>query len=186
MRQLVSVLTDTGVSYFTADENGDAQQVAQLINPGFAVPDVVELGLQLTDVLRLNGHSTTGRQVKALPGRTTTAKASLEAPAAKRRKAAAAPVKAAPVKAAGKPRRAYQTRGTSLTTTREYLRTHPQARVAEIARALIGTDDKSTRAAISAQLGVLWKRGELIREQDPDWRTNGNHRTQLYSLVIQD
>lgn len=56
MRQLVSVVQETGVAWFLTDEAGEAAtQIAQTINPGWGVGDVVEVGVQLTDMLRLNG-----------------------------------------------------------------------------------------------------------------------------------
>lgn len=64
MRQLVSVVTEETVSYFLTDVEGtEAKQVAQVLNPGFMVGDVIETGVVLTQVLRLNGKAP---KIKAL------------------------------------------------------------------------------------------------------------------------
>lgn len=59
MKQLVSVVTETSVLYLTHDSDSDsaeATQIAQVINPGLGIADVVRLGVTLGQALQLNGH----------------------------------------------------------------------------------------------------------------------------------
>lgn len=56
MKQIVSVVNDRAILYFVTDEHGDdVRQIAQIVNPGLEVNDIVSLGVNLSDVLRLNG-----------------------------------------------------------------------------------------------------------------------------------
>lgn len=55
MRQLVSVVTDEAISYLIDDGEGTTQ-IAKVINTGLEVADVVRLGVNLGEALRLNGY----------------------------------------------------------------------------------------------------------------------------------
>ena len=61
MRQLVSIITDTSLSYFVHETDDDTTtQIAQLITPEpLDVPAVITLGVNLIDALKLNGKRTT-------------------------------------------------------------------------------------------------------------------------------
>ena len=79
MRQLVSVVNDDGIGYFVSDGDG-ATQIAHVINPGLDVQDVIRLGVNLSDALRmttlhLNGHTAhavEAQEPPALPAATQT------------------------------------------------------------------------------------------------------------------
>ena len=97
MRQLVSVVTDESIAYLVHD--GDhTVQIAQVMNVGLGVADVITLGVNLGDVLRLptmklngNGeHAVERQERRALPpGR---ADAELSPHEAKQRQRVACPV----------------------------------------------------------------------------------------------
>lgn len=64
MRQLISVVTEASVLYLIDEGDGDTTQIAQVINRGLGIADVVRLGVQLESVLALNGRAVNGRAVR--------------------------------------------------------------------------------------------------------------------------
>jgi hypothetical protein len=145
MRQLVSVVTGESVSYFVSDDDDTVTQVAQVINPGFGVGEVVELGSSLVDVLRLNGKR---KRVSELP---TPAREIEPAPK---------PVEPAPKRAR---RNIMPSRGEVAerkTATVEYVRAHPDCDSNAIADLL----DVPPHVAASV-LARLVAAGELRRSE---------------------
>ena len=60
---IVAVIDENLIRYFTSGD-GDAQQIAQLINPGLDVADVIRLGLNLFDALLSNVDETAPAQIE--------------------------------------------------------------------------------------------------------------------------
>lgn len=56
MRQLIAVAEGDTLRYFLSTDGESIAQVAQVLNPGLDVADVLRLGNVLTEALRLNGH----------------------------------------------------------------------------------------------------------------------------------
>ena len=56
MRQLVAIAEGDSLRFFTS-ERGKVTQIAQILNPGFEVRDIIGLGDVLTEALGLNGQS---------------------------------------------------------------------------------------------------------------------------------
>lgn len=68
MRQLVAFVEGDTLRYFVSEDGEQVRQVAEVINPGFDVRDVLQLGNVLSEALRLNGHRPPKRQpAVALP-----------------------------------------------------------------------------------------------------------------------
>lgn len=51
MRQLVSVVTESGIGVYLAEGDEPVTQLAQMINPGLDVESVIQIGLTLGDAL---------------------------------------------------------------------------------------------------------------------------------------
>ena len=68
VRQLISVVTESSVLFLTHDGEGEAVQIAQVVNSGMGVADVIALGVTLEQALHLNGRAVTRREpCAALP-----------------------------------------------------------------------------------------------------------------------
>ena len=135
MRQLVSVVTDEHVVYVLHD--GDAAvQVAQVVNPGLSVPDVIELGASLAEALRLNGKPRRVQRAELPP----------------------APPAEKPTKPKASKRSQAQRTRVSWGLTREQvlddIRAHPDTTTVEIAVRLLGGDPPDDRAVQSVQTHV--------------------------------
>lgn len=179
MRQLVSVVTDSTVSYYLAEEDSDeVTQVAQVYNPGLAVPEVIDLGANLLEALRLNGHKSRPRAVKAAP---TPALPPAPAPE--------------PVKAAAKRVQSRQPRvswGLDSQAVLQDLRLHPGTTYPEITHRLIRTDDARAIQSVTAHIHALRRRGhkiqvdyEGVRRVSASGRATGGRQSRLTYIAPQ-
>lgn len=159
MRQLVSVVTETSVAYYlTEGDSDEVQQVAQVLNTGLAVPDVVELGANLLDALRLNGHRKAGvaatAPTPALP------------PAPPRQTPAPARKVGRPRGPAKRPMRRW---GFTKANVLADLRAHPGSTYAEAAERISGSPDAAAKGSYGATLSALERelihRGATVQRQ---------------------
>ena len=154
MRQLVSVVTDQTVSYFLQDEDPEAPvlQVAQVLNMGLDVPEVLDLGANLVQSLKLNGRGARAR-------------AQIAAPAPRAMKPATQP-ELEPVKPepparnrGGRPKgpakRPMRRWGFTREAVLADLRAHPGTTYVEAALRISGSSEKAAVGAYSASLQLV-------------------------------
>lgn len=150
MRQLVSVVTEETVSYYLADDGGDDEvvKVAQVLNDGLGVPEVIDLGANLVAALRLNGHR----------------RKSVTAPAAKPLPEPAKPAKPAQAKPAQakRPRVSWGLTGDRVLAD---IRAHPGTTFAEIAQRLTGSDDRRAVQSVTAHIHALSRTHHIARHR---------------------
>lgn len=185
MRQLVSVVTPESVSYFLAEEGTDTpvQQVAQVLNTGLAVADVIDLGSNLLGALRLNGHKSRPRAV-APP-----TQPALEP----------APPEPAPVKRTGRPKgipgkRPMQRWGFTGERVLADLRAHPGTTYVDAVDRLTGGqgDQVKARQAYSASLQLAERKmtqartGAHVRREQFLGTDNTGHTRNMSRLYLEE
>lgn len=144
MRQLVCVVTDDAVRYLIQEDGSDeVTQIAQVVNSGLTVTQVIELGASLS--VTLNSH-----RRKAKPATTPVAPAPAQQPS--------------PRSVAQKHRKQWGLKGDMVA---EVLAKHPEGMfVEEIATALINDASTGARQATAAHLQILLKTGRAIRQPE--------------------
>ena len=162
MRQLVSVVTDEHVSYFVHDDGDDeAQQIAQVINPGFDVAEIVELGASLTTVLHLNGKRPKKAAALTEPAPAVAVTPELTARGTPRRRKAS-------------PRR--RDWGTTTPGVLADVRAHPDSTTFEIATRLLDDTTQAAQQAINNALHRLRDSGHVIYGERPGVSQHGHQR----------
>jgi hypothetical protein len=172
MRQLVHVVTESGIGVYVAEADGSPiSQLAQLVNPGLDVDEIVRIGLTLGDVL---------------------APVPVAAPPPKRVKAikAAAPKTNGHSQGLGRPRADGTPNmrwGFTQAAVYDALRARGPMGVADMVQAF-GYDPSEKRAmqAMNTALAVAYKAGVVTRETlDPYSAGNPTQYARVrYSAVI--
>jgi hypothetical protein len=171
MRQLVHVVTDSGIGVYLADGDEPVTQLAQMINPGLDVDEVVRLGLTLGDVL-VAAPAPPPRKPKAIKA------------------AAAKPTNGH--KSLGRPRRdgtANASWGFTQAAVYDRLRARGPSLVTELVSAFgHDPDEKRATQAMATALAVAFKAGVVTRETlDPYSAGNPTQyaRTRYSAVVVE-
>lgn len=180
MRQLVSIVTDNSVAYYLDPGDGEGvSQVAQIINPGLGVNDVIDFGSVVTQVLSLNGN---GRR-RARGDRSVGPPRQPELEPETRAQPEPEPEPARTKKGTPRKRAAAQTRrdwGLRMDDVLAYVMDHPGAITHEIAADLLGTTEHGALQTINNHLHRLRQAGEVRygeRAVDPGQiKGRGNRR----------
>ncbi len=186
MRQLVSVVTEQTVSYFLAEDGSDqVHQVAQVMNTGLEVGDVIDLGANLLDALKLNGH----RKVVGAPATSAIQRALREPePAQPELIPAPAKPKSKPRKPTGQPPgrprgpspRPIQRWGFTRERVLEDLEAHPGTTYWEAVERITGGMEERARQAYSSSLQLaertLLGTGMHVRREQFTAEMDGTNR----------
>lgn len=169
MRQLVSVVSDTHVAYFVQDGD-DVRQIAHVVNPGFAVPEVIELGVQLQGALRING-TTIKRSPSptALPAAQSTQTTQVPAPPERAAEASAQRAQTRTRQQQGQRGRVEW--GLSQAKVLDDLRAHPGTTRTDIAERLTGSRASKAVGSVTTHVAALKIAGHDIvstRTTGPD------------------
>lgn len=175
MKQLVAFVEGDTLRYFMS-EGDKVTQVAQVVNPGFNVRDVVQLGNMLAEALWLNGD------------RPATDSATETAAERKRRlnrenyhRNKTKPQSAAPARRGRPPGGGLSPRVT-FEQMLEYIREHPGVRPSELGAALMPDEDSKVRnRTIGNRLRAMTVRSERAGVPPPVRAEREDYATRLYA-----
>lgn len=158
MRQLVSVVTEQTVSYYLAAEDSEhVHQVAQIVNTGLEVGDVIDLGANLLTALRLNGKG--AKALIAPTARTLSQPIPVQPALTPAEPPAKSGQKSGQKSASGKSGQPRMSWGLRKDAVLADVRAHPDTTYREIAKRLIGTEDPRAISTVAAHCVALREGG---------------------------